>query len=108
MFELLSQILGNYENNLLFKAISKLSLKNNIAVADNGSIDKLIRISRKDPSFKNRLVSILSLDSYNRALLLNSLIENMWRNNAPKELIAAISRLKNEEVAKKVLYLIGG
>ena len=108
MFEFLSQIWGNYQNNLLFKTILKLRSKNSIAVADNGSIVKLVRISRRDPSFKNRLVSILSLDSYNRALILNSLIENMWRNNAPKDLIAAISRLKNEEVAKKVLYLIGG
>ena len=99
MFEFLSQIRGNYQNNLLFKSISKLRSKNSL---------KLVRISRKDPSFKNRLVSILSLDSNNRSLILNSLIENMWRNNAPKDLIAAVSRLKNEEVAKKVLYLIGG
>jgi hypothetical protein len=76
------------------------------SVADNPTFIRMIQITRDDPALGARLVQILSLDPFYRSQSLQSLLNVMETTRAPKELIAAVAALLDDEIADKVLAVL--
>ena len=76
------------------------------SVSNNEMFVTLIRVAREDEDIKNRLVRILSLDSFNRTSTLNTFIDELRLKNAPPIITEAISYLLDDTLAAKVLKTI--
>ncbi len=67
---------------------------------------KLIQVMRDDPLLNEKVIKMLKQNSYQRRIILNNLLEQLRRQNAPEYLIQALSCLFDDIVAEKVLTLI--
>jgi len=67
---------------------------------------QLIQIMKDDPEINTRLVQLLTLDSYQRRIVLNRWLEQLRRKSASENLRQALSCLFDDNIAKKVLTLI--
>ena len=77
-------------------------------VGDNQAFVTLVAAARKDRELSRSLSAILSLPSFQRQSLLNSMIQEMLLRSEPADLIAAVSALLDDDVAAKVAELIEG
>jgi hypothetical protein len=68
---------------------------------------RLIQIAREDLKIREQLLSILSLDAFNRKSALNTYIYNMKLKGAPNEFVSAIAFFLDDEVAEKALSILG-
>ncbi len=75
-------------------------------ISENEDFITLLRVAREDPEVCKSLKAILSLDSFNRRSLLNTWLEQMQFQNAPSELIQALSGLTDDDVAARALKVI--
>jgi len=75
-------------------------------VSENEDFITLIRVAREDPEVCKSLKAVLSLDSFNRLSLLNTWLEQMQFQNAPPELIQAVSGLTDYDVAGRALKVL--
>lgn len=76
------------------------------SIAENETFVRLIQAAQDDPKFREKLIAILSLDSFNRKSVLNAFIENMQRDSVTEDLIAAMADLLDDEVAELALKVI--
>jgi hypothetical protein len=75
-------------------------------VADNDAFVTLIRVAQDDPEIHQTLVAILRQPPFHRKSLLNTLLQDMRAQGAPKNLISAIAELLDDAVAEKVAEAI--
>ena len=87
----------------VFDKIFSLSDK---SVGDNEAFVKLIQVAKEDRSIHKTLVTILSMEPFQRTSAIGSLVEEMQLKGAPKTFVAAIANLKDDKVADKVLELL--
>ena len=73
----------------------------------NETFVRLIQVAREDPEIREQLLSILSLDKFNRKSALHSFLEKMRFMKAPEEFLSAIACFLDDQVAEKALELLG-
>lgn len=83
-------------------------IQKHCSIAENETFVRLIQAAQDDPEFREKLIAILSLDSFNRKSVLHAFIDTMQRDSVPKDLIAAMAGLLDDEVAELALSVIGG
>jgi hypothetical protein len=74
--------------------------------ADSEGFVRLIKVAKEDEETRERLLAILSLDSFNRVSLLNTYIGEMRLRGAPEELVDALESLLDNRVAEEALELL--
>ena len=67
---------------------------------------RLIQIISDDKVINKKVITMLQLDSYQRRKILNDWVERLQQQNAPKNLLSALSCLFDDQVAEQVLELI--
>ena len=72
------------------------------SVGDNDAFVTLIRTAQEDPEIHATLVAILRQTPFHRKSLLNTLLQDMKAQSAPKHLISAMTELLDDAVAEKV------
>jgi hypothetical protein len=78
------------------------------SVGDNDAFVTLIRVAQDDPEIHQTLMAILRQPPFHRKSLLNTLLQDMRAQGAPKNLISAIAELLDDAVAEKVAEAIMG
>ena len=86
----------------------KTSHNENTPIIENKTFIRLIQAAQDDPEFMKQIVSILSLDSFNRKSVLNTFIDTMRLNNESEELIEAFASIREDDVAEVALKTIEG
>lgn len=86
----------------------KTSHKKTTPVTENETFIRLIQAAQDDPDFRTQIVSILTLNSFNRKSVLNTIIDSMRLNNVSEELIEAIASICDDDVAAVALKTIEG
>ena len=76
------------------------------SVGDNEAFVKLIQVAKEDSNIHKTLVSILSMDPFQRKSAIGSLIEDMQLKGAPKIFVAAIANLRDDKVADRALEIL--
>ena len=76
------------------------------SVGDNDAFVTLVKVAQDDPEIRQTLVAILRQPPFHRKSLLNTLLQDMRAQGAPKNLISAITELLNDVVAEKVAEAI--
>lgn len=84
----------------------KLFRKNKQKVGENEPFTTLIRVAQEDLGIRSQLLKIISLDQFNRASVLNTLLEEMRLKGAPEEIVSAITCLLDSDVADKTKELL--
>jgi hypothetical protein len=84
----------------------KLFYKKEQAPGVSDTFVRLIEIAQEDLEIKQQILSILSLDSFNRKSALNTYIQNMKLKGAPGDFISAVATFLDDEVAEKALSLL--
>lgn len=69
-------------------------------------LKKLIQVMRDDSVINEKVIKMLQMDSFRRRSVLNNWLERLRRQNAPENLLSALSCLFDDKVAEKVLTLI--
>ena len=77
-------------------------------VGDNPAFVTLMAVVREDPELSRSLSMVLSLPSFQRQSLLNSMIQEMTMRSEQADLIAAVSALLDDAVAAKAAEMIKG
>lgn len=86
----------------------KLFNRKTNSVAEDEAFVTLIRVAQEDADVRNQLLSLLSLDRFNRESALNTLVDDLRLKKAPKELVSAIASLLDDDVAEKTLEILAG
>jgi len=86
----------------------KLFNRKTRSVAEDEAFVTLIRFAQEDADVRNQLLSLLSLDRFNRESALNTLVDDLRLKKAPKELVSAIASLLDDDVADKTLEILAG
>jgi len=76
------------------------------SVGDSEVFIRLIQVAKEDKNIHKSLVSILSMDSFQRKSAMGSLIEDMRLKGAPKDFVAAIAILRDDAIAEKALAIL--
>ena len=66
----------------------------------------LIRAAQEDSEFRSQIVNLVSLDQFNRESALNTFLEHLRLNQAPKYLVSAVAILLDPKVAEKALDIL--
>lgn len=82
--------------------------KNKTTAGENEPFVTLIRVAQEDPAIQNQLIFILSQNSFNRASILNSYIEDLHLKQAPRDFISALGCLLDDDIAQKALKILKG
>jgi len=75
-------------------------------VGDNQSFLTLVVAAREDPELAHSLLAVLSLPSFQRQSLLNTIIQEMTLRSEETDLIAAVAALRDDGVAAKVAEVL--
>jgi hypothetical protein len=78
----------------------------NPSVGENETFGTLMQVAQEDVEIKKQLITILSQNRFNRASILNSYIENLRLQKAPKEFISAMACLLDDCIAAKALQIL--
>ena len=70
------------------------------------SLTRLIQIMRNDEVINKKITAVLQMDSNQRRSVLNNWMEMLQRQDAPKNLLSALSCLFDDKVSEQVLTLI--
>lgn len=76
------------------KVFDKIFRFSTESVGDNEAFVKLIQVAKEDSNINKTLISILSMDPFQRKSAIGSLIEDMQLKGAPKKFVAAIANLR--------------
>ena len=76
------------------------------SVGENETFVTLMRVAKEDAEIKKQLLTILSQNRFNRASILNSYVEDLRLQKAPKEFISAIACLLDDRIAAKALEIL--
>lgn len=71
-------------------------------VGDNDAFVTLVRVAQDDPEIRQTLVVLLGQPPFHRKSLLNTLLQDMRAQGAPKYLTSAMAELLDDDVAEKV------
>lgn len=77
------------------------------SVSTNEDFVALIQSAKDDDTIKAKILGIARLDAFNRESLLNTCIQTLSLKGAPEELIRAIAQLKDDDIARRVLEVLG-
>jgi hypothetical protein len=80
--------------------------KMNPSVGENETFVTLMRVAKEDAEIKKQLLTILSQNRFNRASILNSYVEDLQLQKAPKEFISAIACLLDDRISAKALEIL--
>lgn len=72
----------------------------------NDSLITLLRLAQEDQEVFEQLSNILTLESFHRKSALNSLIETMKLNQAPKDILLIMSSLLDDQVATQAKSIL--
>ena len=72
-------------------------------IVDNETFIDLMRVAQEDSDIRKKLIFILKLDSFNRKSLLNTWLNDLRLQGAPKKLRKALSAFLDDAVAGKAL-----
>jgi hypothetical protein len=81
-------------------------LKTKKRVVDNETFIDIMRVAQEDNDIRKKLTFILKLDSFNRQSLLNTWLNDLKLQGAPKKLREALSAFLDDAVAEKALEVI--
>ena len=70
------------------------------------SLGRLIQIMRDDEIINKKVIEMLQRDSYQRRAVLNNWLEKLQRQNAPQNLLSALTCLFDDKIVEQVLALI--
>ena len=70
-------------------------------VGDDDAFALLIMAAKDDKGFRDQITAILSLASFHRRSLLNTLLQTLRMKQAPEELIRSVGYLLDDEVAER-------
>ena len=96
-----SEINWNAGKGRLLKSLKTKNTNNQFE-----SLNRLIQIMRDDEVINKKVITTLQLDSYQRRAVLNNWLEKLQRQNAPQNLLSALTCLFDDKIAEKVLVLI--
>jgi hypothetical protein len=74
--------------------------------SDFDSFEKLFQAMRDDPVIKNKMISILRMDSYPRHIVLSNWLEQLRLHHAPATLIQTLTCLFDDAIAESVSVLM--
>lgn len=77
-------------------------------IAGNDVLVALLRVAQEDADVRRTLTGLLRLPPFHRKSMLNTLIQTMKLQHAPKDFVAAIAALLNDDVAQKAAETING
>ena len=80
--------------------------KHKASAKENEPFITLIRVAQQDRAIQDQLITILTQNEFNRVSILNAYIEDLRLKQAPKEFIAAIACLLDNDIAKKALDIL--
>ena len=75
-------------------------------VIENENFIALIQAATEDRSIRTKIVAIARLDPFNRESVINTTIQTLALRRAPRELTEAISALKDDDIAQKVIEIL--
>lgn len=84
----------------------QLSEKSRSLIADNENFIALVQVLKEDSKIRSKIGPILSLDKFNRKSALNTWLEQLRFQQAPKKFIGLLSCLLDDSIAKKLLHVI--
>lgn len=70
------------------------------------SLSRLIQVMRNDAVINKKVIEMLQMDLYRRRSVLNNWLEKLQKQNAPENLLRALSCLFDDIAAEQVLTLI--
>ena len=82
-------------------------MKRDPSIADDEAFVRLIHVAREDPAIGDQLRALLSMDDFNRQSAIRSMMDEMYLNRAPRELISAFACLLDKEIATRALEVLG-
>lgn len=88
------------------KVFDKIFRFSTESVGDNEAFVKLIQVAKEDSNINKTLISILSMDPFQRKSAIGSLIEDMQLKGAPKKFVAAIANLRDDKFADGALAML--
>ena len=74
--------------------------------SDDSAFIGIMRVAREDPSVRATLITILSLENFQRSSALGSLVDQMKLQSAPKEFVDALELFHRDEIAVKALKML--
>jgi hypothetical protein len=75
-------------------------------IADDEDFIALVQVLKENDKIRSRIEPILSLDKFNRKSALNTWLEQLKYQQAPKEFIGLLSCLLDDNIAKKLLHVV--
>jgi len=80
--------------------------KDRQSVSDDENFIALVQVLKEDRKIRSKIEPILSLDQFNRKSALNTWLEQLELQQAPKKFISILSCLLDDDIAKKLLFVI--
>lgn len=84
----------------------QLSNENKRFIGEDENFIALVQVLKEDYKVRSKIEPILSLDKFNRKSALNTWLEQLRFQQAPKKFIALLSCLLDDDIAKKLLHVI--
>ena len=84
----------------------QLSNENKRFIAEDENFIALVQVLKEDYKVRSKIEPILSLDKFNRKSALNTWLEQLKFQQAPKKFIGLLSCLLDDNIAKKLLHVI--
>ena len=75
-------------------------------IVNNETFIYLMKVVREERDIRNKLKSILKLDSFNRQSILNTWLHDLKLQGAPKDFIESLSYFLDDDIAEKALEVI--
>jgi hypothetical protein len=85
----------------------RLIRKKKSTVSDNHHFVSLVQLVQDDSNLRDKLLPLLTLDSFNRKSALNTWLEELKLQRAPTEIISALACLVDDAIAAKILEISG-
>ncbi len=84
----------------------QLSNENKRFIGEDENFIALVQVLKEDYKVRSKIEPILSLDKFNRKSALNTWLEQLKFQQAPKKFIGLLSCLLDDNIAKKLLHVI--
>lgn len=84
----------------------QLSDEKKHSIADDENFIAMVQVLKENDKIRSRIEPILSLDNFNRKSALNTWLEQLKYQQAPKKFIGLLSCLLDDNIAKKLLHII--
>ena len=75
-------------------------------IVNNETFIYLMKVAREERDIRDKLKSILKLDSFNRQSILNTWLHDLKLQGAPRDFIESLSYFLDDDIAEKALKVI--